>query len=230
MTRPGLLVLPVAAMTLIVLASNVLVQFPVQGQVGTLALGDVLTWGAFTYPFAFLVTDLNNRLFGPRVARRIVYLGFALAIVSSLIVPPLLFRAGLLEFAATGERLARIAAASGFAFLAAQLLDITVFNRLRQGSWWKAPAASSLAGSMLDTAIFFTVAFAPFLAVFGPSDDFALQTAPLLGVFAAEAPRWISWALGDFTVKLAIAIFGLVPYRVIVNAVLPYRDAPRIVV
>ncbi|WP_062204099.1 queuosine precursor transporter [Aureimonas sp. AU12] len=228
MTRPGLLVLPVAAMTLIVLASNVLVQFPVQGHLGSLALGDVLTWGAFTYPFAFLVTDLNNRLFGPRIARRVVYLGFALAIASSIIVPPLLFHFGLLEFATAGDRLARIAMASGCAFLAAQLLDIAVFNRLRQRSWWKAPAASSVAGSVLDTTVFFSVAFAPAFVILGANDEFALQAAPLFGVLATEAPRWISWALGDFTVKLLIAVFGLVPYRLIVNAVLPFRDAPRI--
>ena len=84
----------VAAMALVVVASNILVQFPVQGHFGSLALADVLTWGAFTYPFAFLVTDLANRRHGPAVARRVVLVGFAVAVACSIVVPPLLFRLG----------------------------------------------------------------------------------------------------------------------------------------
>ena len=113
MNRPVAYAPFVAAMMLVVVASNVLVQFPVQGQAGPLALADVLTWGAFTYPFAFLVTDLANRRHGPAVARRIVLVGFVLAVACSIVVPPLLFRAGLIEFATTAERLVRIACASG---------------------------------------------------------------------------------------------------------------------
>jgi len=216
-------VLPLAAMTLIVLASNVLVQFPVSGNIGTLALGDILTWGAFTYPFAFLVTDLTNRRFGPVVARRIVYAGFAVAILASIVAPPLLFRYGLLDYPTAGDRLVRIALASGTAFLMAQLLDIAVFNRLRQLNWWKAPAFASIAGSVIDTLTFFSLAFAPAFLLLGPTDAFSLEPAPLLGVFAVDAPRWISWALGDFTVKLAIAAFALVPYRIIMQRFMPYR-------
>ena len=122
----------VAAMAIVVAASNVLVQFPVQGTLGSLALADILPWGAFTYPFAFLVTDLANRRHGPAVARRVVLAGFAVAIACSIVFPPLLFRLGLIEFETTAGRLVRIAVASGAAFLAAQLLDITVFNRLRR--------------------------------------------------------------------------------------------------
>ena len=215
--------LPLAAMTLIVLASNILVQFPLSGHVGPLALGDILTWGAFTYPFAFLVTDLTNRRFGPVVARRIVYAGFAVAILASIVAPPLLFRLGLLEYPTAGDRLVRIALASGVAFLVAQLLDIAVFNRLRVQSWWRAPAFASVAGSVIDTLTFFSLAFAPVFFLLGPSDAFSLEPAPLLGMFATEVPRWISWAMGDFIVKLAIAVLALVPYRIIMQRFMPYR-------
>ena len=88
----------VAAMALVVVASNILVQFPMQGSLGGLQLADILTWGAFTYPFAFLVTDLANRRYGPAVARRIVFVGFMLAVVTSIVAPPLLFKAGWIEF------------------------------------------------------------------------------------------------------------------------------------
>lgn len=205
----------VAAMALVVVASNILVQFPVQGQVGSLALADILTWGAFTYPFAFLVTDLANRRYGPEVARRVVFAGFMLAVICSIVVPPLFFKLGLIEFETTAGRLVRIAAASGTAFLVGQLLDVTVFNRLRRQSWWRAPIFATLIGSVLDTAIFFSIAFASVFAFVGPDDAFALENAPLLGTFATELPRWISWALGDLSVKLLIAIFALIPYRLI---------------
>lgn len=205
----------VAAMALVVVASNILVQFPVQGHVGGLSLADVLTWGAFTYPFAFLVTDLANRRYGPMVARRIVFVGFAIAVVCSIVVPPLLFRHGFIEFQTAADRLVRIAAASGSAFLIGQLLDVTVFNWLRRQSWWRAPVFASLAGSVIDTAVFFGIAFAATFAFVGPGDAFALEQAPLFGLFGIETARWVSWALGDFTVKLAIAVFALIPYRLI---------------
>ncbi len=205
----------VAAMALVVVASNILVQFPVQGSLGGLSLADVLTWGAFTYPFAFLVTDLANRRRGPRFARRVVFAGFMAAVICSIVVPPLLFRFGLIEFETTASRLVRIAAASGAAFLTAQLLDVTVFNWLRRQSWWRAPIFGTLAGSVIDTMIFFSIAFAASFAFIGPGDDFALETAPLLGVFSSETARWVSWALGDLSVKLIIAVFALIPYRLI---------------
>jgi uncharacterized integral membrane protein (TIGR00697 family) len=205
----------VAAMALVVMASNILVQFPVQGMAGGIALADILTWGAFTYPFAFLVTDLANRRYGPAVARGVVFTGFMAAVACSIAVPPLLFSLGLIDYGATAGRLVRIASASGAAFLAAQLLDVTVFNRLRRQSWWRAPVFASLAGSVLDTAIFFSVAFASVFAFIGPEDAFALEPTPLLGVFGLEVSRWISWAVGDLSVKLLIAIFALIPYRLI---------------
>jgi uncharacterized integral membrane protein (TIGR00697 family) len=215
MFRPNSYVPFVAAMAIIVVASNVLVQFPVDGQLGALALADILTWGAFTYPFAFLVTDLANRRYGPAAARQIVFVGFMLAVVCSIVAPPLLFGYGVIEFETAADRLVRIAFASGSAFLAAQLLDVTVFNRLRQRSWWRAPVFGSLAGSVLDTAIFFSVAFAAGFAFIGPDDTFALENAPLLGFLPVETARWMSWAAGDLTVKLLIAVFALIPYRLI---------------
>jgi len=205
----------VAAMALVVVASNVLVQFPVKGQLGPLSLADLLTWGAFTYPFAFLVTDLANRRNGPVMARRVVFAGFMVAVACSIVVPPLLYRLDLIEFGTTAGRLVRIAIASGAAFLAAQLLDVTVFNRLRRQSWWRAPIFGTLAGSVVDTAIFFSVAFSAAFAFAGPNDAFALEASPLLGLVPAEFPRWISWAFGDLSVKLAIAVFALIPYRLI---------------
>jgi uncharacterized integral membrane protein (TIGR00697 family) len=205
----------VAAMALVVLTSNILVQFPMQGSLGGLQLADILTWGAFTYPFAFLVTDLANRRHGPAVARRIVFVGFMTAVACSIIMPPLLYRAGLIEFDTAAGRLVRIAIASGSAFLTAQLLDVTVFNWLRRQSWWRAPIFGTLVGSLFDTAIFFTMAFSAAFALIGPDDAFALEASPLLGILPAEAMRWVSWAVGDLTVKLLIAVFALIPYRLI---------------
>jgi uncharacterized PurR-regulated membrane protein YhhQ (DUF165 family) len=181
----------IAAMAALVTASNILVQYPV---------GDFLTWGAFTYPFAFLVTDLTNRRHGPAAARRVVYVGFAVAV-------------GLSIWLATP----RIALASGAAFLTAQLLDVAVFDRLRQGSWWRAPLVSSTLGSALDTALFFTLAFSATAAMVWPVDDWAVAAAPLMGVGPA-APFWVSLALGDFLVKMAIALVALGPYRLVIGA------------
>ena len=216
--------LPIAAMTLIVLASNIAVQYPIFAQVGPLQLADVLTYGAFVYPFAFLVTDLTNRRYGARIARRVVFSGFAVAVACSILVTPLLFQAGLLAFETEAGRLARIAIASGSAFLAAQSLDIFVFDKLRGTRWWRAPVASSLSGSILDTTVFFSIAFATVFVFVGPNDGFALESGPLFGVLSIEAPRWVSWALGDLTVKLTIAICALLPYRLAMQVVRPMRQ------
>ena len=191
-------VLAVLAMVAIVAASNFLVQYPVQVQLGPINLADLLTWGAFTYPVAFLVTDLTNRHFGPAGARLVVVCGFAVAVILSI-------------WLATP----RIAIASGTAFLAAQLLDISIFHRLRQGQWWHAPLFSSLVSSALDTAIFFSLAFAaPFAALdtmFGRADGSLAFPAPFLGI-GGEVELWVSLAAGDFLVKLALAALCLAPY------------------
>ena len=115
----------------------------------------------------------------------------------------------------------RIAIASGSAFLLGQSLDISVFNKLRAQSWWRAPLIGSLFGSLLDTVIFFSFAFAPFFVFFGPNDDFALASAPILGVMATEAPRWISWALGDLGVKILVGLVMLLPYGALMSVIRP---------
>ena len=210
-SRP-ILALFVFAMAFIVVVSNILVQFPVDAQIGGLNLADLLTWGAFTYPIAFLVNDLTNRRFGPSKARIVVMCGFVLAVICSAIVPPLLFKMGLFPFEMTPGRLLRIAIASGTAFFVAQMLDISIFNSLRSSGWWKAPLFSSLIGPVIDTCIFFTLAFGVGFGVLGAGDDFALEAAPFLGLFASEFPRWVSWAVGDFGVKVLVGLAMLVPY------------------
>ena len=200
----------VILMTLVVVASNFLVQFPVQAMLGAIDLADLLTWGAFTYPFAFLVTDLTNRQYGPRHARLVVAAGFVVGVALSWYLSQ-----------------PRIAIASGSAFLLGQLLDISAFNRLRRQSWWHAPLAGSMLGSILDTVLFFSFAFAPAFSVFGPNDDFATATAPILGVIAYEAPRWISWALGDLSVKMLFALILLMPYGALMSVLKPMPDATK---
>lgn len=216
-----------AAMAAVVAASNVLVQFPLGGTVAGVALADLLTWGAFTYPFAFLVTDLANRARGPAFARRVVYSGFAFAVACSLVLPPLLFKAGIIGFETPVLRLPRVALASGAAFLVGQLLDIAVFNRLRRQSWWRAPAVASVAGSVVDTAVFFTLAFAPLAAFPGLNDAFALESAPFMGAAATLTPRWVSWAIGDLAVKLLIAAVALAPYRALMDRLGVWQAATR---
>ena len=152
----------IAAMTVVVTASNYFVQFPIN---------DWLTWGAFTYPVSFLVTDLTNRRLGSARARQVVYAGFAVAVVLSVILAT-----------------PRIAIASGAAFLVAQLMDVAIFDRLRRGAWWRAPFVSSLLASAADTALFFGLAF------------------------AATGLPWVTWAVGDFAVKVAMALVMLIPY------------------
>jgi uncharacterized PurR-regulated membrane protein YhhQ (DUF165 family) len=187
------LAIPVAAMMAVVAASNVLVQHPVE----YLGLAEVLTWGAFTYPLAFLVNDLTNRRFGPAVARQVVYAGFALAVVLSI-------------WLATP----RIALASGSAFLVGQLLDIGVFNRLRRLSWWHAPLAGSLLGSAIDTVLFFSLAFAGDVDMSGP------VTYATTGI---TVPLWVGLAFFDFLVKVACALLALIPYGALMGWLKPWN-------
>ena len=170
-------ILPVLAMMIVVTASNYLVQFPIN---------DWLTYGALTYPIAFLVTDLTNRCLGSTEARRVALWGFALAVLLSL-------------WLATP----RIAMASGIAFLSAQLLDIWVFNRLRRQRWWQAPLVSSVTASTLDTALFFSLAF------------------------AGTGLPWMTWATGDLVCKLLMAWLLLLPFRWLVPLILQLSK-PRI--
>ena len=153
----------VVVMAAIVVGSNLHVQIP---------LNDWLTWGGLSYPIAFLVTDLLNRRYGPGSARRVAYAGFAAAVIVSVWVAT-----------------PRIAIASGTAFIVAQLVDIYVFDRLRQSVWWRAPLLSGVIAAVLDTFVFFSIAFA-----------------------ATGAP-WVTWGLGDLGVKLALNLVMLAPFR-----------------
>jgi hypothetical protein len=188
----------IAAMAAIVVASNILVQF---------LAGPWLTWGAFTYPFAFLVTDLTNRVLGASAARRVVLAGFAVGLACSFVGTQIETAAGpLVTF--------RVALASGLAFLAAQLLDIAVFDRLRRGRWWQAPLVSTMVGSSVDTALFFSVAFSASLSFLEPGNDvtWAGVIVPVLG-FGHPGPLWLSLAIADWWVKLMLALVALVPFR-----------------
>ena len=194
----------IVAMAAIVVASNILVQF--------LILDGLLTCGAFTYPLAFLVTDVMNRVYGPQVARKVVFAGFLTGVVCSLIGSQIVGEFGPLVPL-------RIAVGSGIAFLTAQLLDVAIFDRLRTGTWWRAPLVSTLVGSAVDTALFFTIAFAGFISFGQAADDavaWALDPAPLL-LTGPEAPLWVTLALADWGVKLLVAFVALVPFRVIVT-------------
>lgn len=200
MTRflPGVL-----AMAAIVVASNILVQYQ---------FGTWLTWGAFTYPFAFLVTDVMNRIWGAPAARKVVLAGLVVGVACSLI-------------AAGMERTTlRIAIGSGTAFLVAQLVDVAVFDRLRGGVWWKAPLVSTLFGSALDTVLFFSIAFAARLSWINPGDDVAWagEALPLLGI-GPQVPLWMSLAAADWLVKMALALIALAPFKLIVQRL----TAPR---
>lgn len=206
---PGIL-----AMTLIVVASNVLVQF--------LLLDGLLTWGAFTLPFAFLVTEIMNRVYGTQAARRVVLAGFITGIICSLIGTQI-----ILEFGPAVTL--RVACASAAGFLAAQMTDIAVFNRLRAQSWWKAPLVASLVGSVVDTVIFFALAFSGFLAPLFPADAvaataWAQDPAPLL-TFGALMPLWVSLAVADMGIKLVIALIALLPFRLIIARIFALRAA-----
>ncbi len=202
MTRahlPGIL-----AMAAIVVTSNILVQF---------LFGNWLTWGAFTYPLAFLVTDIMNRVYGAGPARVVVVVGFLVGVFCSLIGTQIMGEFGpLVTF--------RIAVASGLAFLTAQLLDVGIFSALRKGVWWRAPLASTLVGSTVDTMIFFSLAFSAQFVWLDPSNDvgWANEALPMLGV-GPIAPLWMSLAVADWLVKLTLALIALIPFRLIVERI-----------
>jgi uncharacterized PurR-regulated membrane protein YhhQ (DUF165 family) len=167
MTTARQILPPALAMSAIVLVSNLLVQFPINPW---------LTWGAFSYPVAYFVNDVCNRTSGPSVARRVAWIGFAVGLILSAVFAPL-----------------RIALASGTAFIVSQLLDVSIFNRLRQKTWWQAPLFGSAAASIVDTSLFFGIAF------------------------AGSAIAWLPLAAGDLGVKLFMALALLPPYRLLVT-------------
>jgi uncharacterized integral membrane protein (TIGR00697 family) len=197
---PGIL-----AMALVVVTSNILVQF---------LFGQWLTWGAFTYPIAFLITDVMNRVYGTAAARRVVFAGFAVGVICSLIGTQIMGEFGPLVTL-------RIALGSGIAFLTAQLLDVAIFDRLRSGGWWRAPIVSSVVGSSVDTFLFFSIAFSGALTWIEPGNDvsWAGEVLPLLGA-GPMAPLWVSLAVADWGVKLALAMAALIPFRLITRRLL----------
>ena len=162
------LAIPVIAMAVIIVASNILVEIPIT---------EWLVWGTLTYPVAFLITDLTNRTYGATAARRVIYAGFVVGVIASLILAS-----------------PRIALASGAAFLVAQLCDVAIFNKLRNmrsERWWVAPLTSSIVSTLLDTFLFFALAF------------------------VATGANWIPWATTDLGVKWVVALVALIPYRVL---------------
>ena len=166
-------------MGLVVLSSNYLVQFPVKYY----GLQDILTYGAFTYPIAFLITDLANRSYGKQIARKIVYFGFVVGISFTLF-----FSTNFSDLNSV-----RIAIGSGTAFIIAQLLDVQVFDQLRQKKWYVAPLTSSLIGSTVDTFLFFSISF-----------------------YGTGIP-WVTLSLGDLVVKMFVALIMLIPFRLLLG-------------
>ena len=162
---------PIAAMSFVIGLSNYLLQFPVN---------DWVTLAAFSFPLCFLVTDITNRLYGAKNARYIIYAGFILGVVLSLWLADV-----------------RIAIASGTAFLVSQLLDVAIFDKLRNQAWWKAPVISSFLASITDGVLFYSLAF-----------------------YGQDLP-WIQWAIGDLAVKIIMVAICIIPYRHLVEYLLP---------
>ena len=170
-------------MGLVVLSSNYLVQFPVKYY----GLQDILTYGAFTYPIAFLITDLANRSYGKQIARKIVYFGFVVGISFTLF-----FSTNFSDLISV-----RIAIGSGTAFIVAQLLDVQIFDKLREKSWYVAPLSSSVIGSTVDTFLFFSISF-----------------------YATGVP-WFTLSLGDLAIKLFVTLVMLIPFRLLLGTFKP---------
>ena len=173
-----LLLLPVL-MGVVVLVSNYLVQFPIKHY----GLEKILTYGAFSYPIAFLITDLANRSYGKLVARKIVYIGFIIGIAFTFF-----FSTNFSDLISV-----RIAVGSGTAFIVAQLLDVQIFDQLRNKRWFVAPLTSSLIGSIVDTFLFFSISF-----------------------YGTGVP-WITLSFGDFVVKILVALIMLIPFRLLLG-------------
>ena len=167
----------------VVLSSNYLVQFPINYY----GLNNILTYGAFSYPIAFLITDLANRSYGKIIAKKIVYFGFLLGIGFSL-----LFSTDFADYISI-----RVAIGSGIAFLAAQLLDVQIFDNLRKKKWFIAPLTSSIIGSTVDTFLFFSISF-----------------------YGTSIP-WFTLALGDLAVKIFVALMMLIPFRLLLKTFKP---------
>ena len=170
-------------MGVVVIASNYLVQFPFKH----LGLENILTYGAFSYPITFLITDLANRAYGKFVAKKIVYFGFFLGISFTLF-----FSTNFSDFISI-----RIAIGSGTAFLVSHRIDVFVFDKLRDKNWFIPPLVSSINGSIIDTFLFFSIAF------------------------YATGISWFTLAIGDLAVKLVVALTMLIPFRILLKTFRP---------
>ena len=167
-------------MGIVVLVSNYLVQFPIKYY----GLEEILTYGAFSYPIAFLITDLTNRSYGKQAARKIVYFGFFLGVLLTLY-----FSTNFSDLISI-----RIVIGSGTAFITAQLIDVIIFDKLRDKKWFIAPLASSCIGSIVDTFLFFSISF-----------------------YGTNMP-WVTLSLGDLMVKILIALLMLIPFRLFLGS------------
>ena len=176
-------------MGVVVLVSNYLVQFPIKYY----GLEKILTYGALTYPIAFLITDLTNRRYGKKIARKIVYFGFFLGVFLTIF-----FSTNFSDLISI-----RIALGSGTAFITAQLIDIQIFDKLRNKKWFIAPLTSSLFGSVIDTFLFFSISF------------------------YGTGVNWVSLSLGDLTVKIIVALAMLIPFRILMSKLLSFDSAKR---
>jgi len=168
-------------MATVVAISNYLVQFPIK----YFNLENLLTYGAFSYPIAFLITDLSNRRYGKDTAKKIVYLGFGLGVFLTFY-----FSTNYSDLVSI-----RIAVGSGVAFLAAQLIDVNIFDRLRQKEWFIAPLTSSLIGSIIDTFLFFSISF------------------------YGTGINWVTLSFGDLLVKIFVSLTMLMPFRFLLSYV-----------
>lgn len=168
-------------MGVVVLVSNYLVQFPIKYY----GLDEILTYGAFSYPIAFLITDLTNRSYGKQAARKIVYFGFFLGIILTLY-----FSTNFSDLISI-----RIAIGSGTAFITAQLIDVQIFDKLRNKKWFIAPLTSSLFGSVIDTFLFFSISF------------------------YGTGINWVTLSFGDLFVKIFVSLTMLIPFRFLLSYV-----------
>ena len=168
-------------MATVVAISNYLVQFPIK----YFNLENLLTYGAFSYPIAFLITDLSNRRYGKNTAKKIVYLGFGLGVFLTFY-----FSTNYSDLVSI-----RIAVGSGVAFLTAQLIDVNIFDRLRQKEWFIAPLTSSLIGSIIDTFLFFSISF------------------------YGTGINWVTLSFGDLFVKIFVSLTMLIPFRFLLSYV-----------
>ena len=178
-------------MGVIVLVSNYLVQFPIKYY----GFEKILTYGAFSYPIAFLITDLANRSYGKAAAKKIVYFGFAIGVLFTFF-----FSTNFSDLISI-----RIAIGSGTAFIVAQLLDVQIFDKLRQKKWFVAPLASSFIGSTVDTFIFFSISF------------------------YGTGINWISLSLGDLVVKIFVALLMLIPFRILMSSITDFSSLKKII-